>query len=137
MQAKNSLLRSIIILLPMVTFLSCERDMSIDLDGKNPPSFSLSGSGGLVSFGITEVPPQNQTRAAQRRSETNLPLWSILPTMADNSIRRLPTITYGKVPPGFSQQFPVDGSSPAPLVEGKIYEAGGGAYGANGGLVWF
>jgi len=111
--------------------------MSIDIDGKNPPLFALSGSGGLISFGVTEVPPENQTQTIQRRSDVNIPLWSILPAMPDNSIKRLPAITYGKVPAGFKQQFPADGSPPAPLIEGKIYEAGGGAYGANGGLMWF
>jgi hypothetical protein len=111
--------------------------MTIKTDSNNPPSFSLSGSGNLISFGVTEVPPENQTQTIQRRSDVNIPMWSIEPRDADNKIRRLPVITYGKVPPGFAQQFPADGSPPAPLVEGKIYEAGGGAYGANGGLIWF
>ena len=120
----------------IVICAACEVDMSIKIDGQNPPSFTLSGSGGLISFGVTEVPPENQTQTIQRRSDVNIPLWSILPTMKDNSIRRLPVITYGKLPPGFTQQFPADGSPPTPLVEGKIYEAGGGAYGANGRLIW-
>ena len=135
--SKVGFLRLTIFLLLIGTFLACEVDMSIEIDGKNPPSFALSGSGGLISFGVTEVPPENQTQTIQRRSDVNIPLWSILPTMADNSIKRLPVITYGKVPAGFIQQFPADGSPPAPLVEGKIYEAGGGASGANGGLIWF
>ena len=135
--SKVGFLRLTIFLLLIGTFLACEVDMSIEIDGKNPPSFALSGSGGLISFGVTEVPPENQTQTIQRRSDVNIPLWSILPTMPDNSIKQLPVITYGKVPPGFRQQFPADGSPPAPLIEGKIYEAGGGAYGANGGLIWF
>lgn len=135
-QATVSFLR-LTVFLVLLTFLACEVDMSIEIDGKNPPSFSLSGSGGLISFGVTEVPPDNQTQRIQRKSDANLPLWSILPAMTDNSIKRLPVITYGKVPPGFTQQFPADGSAPAPLVEGRIYEAGGGAHGANGGLIWF
>ena len=118
-------------------FLACEEDTSIKIDGKNPPSFSLSGSGALISFGVTEVPPENQRQTIQRRSDVNIPLWFIEPTNGDNKIWRLPSITYGKVPPGFTQQFPADGSVPAQLKEGKIYEAGGGASQANGELIWF
>lgn len=125
------------LLVAIFMLLACEVDMSIKIDRQNPPSFSLSGSGRLISFGVTEVPPENQTQTIQRRSDVNLPIWSIEPTVADNKIWNLPVITYGKVPPGFRQQFPLDGSPPVPLVEGKIYEAGGGAHGANGRLIWF
>jgi len=111
--------------------------MTVKTDEKNPPSFSLSGSGRLISFAVMEVPPENQSQTIQRSSDANIVLWEIEPTNADNSIRRLPEITYGKLPPGFTQKFPTDGSPPVPLVEGKIYEVGGPAYGANGGLIWF
>lgn len=120
-----------------VTFLACEADMTIKIDGKNPPAFSLSGSGRLISFAVMEVPPENQIQTVQRGSDANTVLWEIEPTGADNKIWWLPIITYGKIPPGFTQKFPADGSPPATLVEGKIYETGGPAYGANGGLIWF
>ena len=121
----------------ILMLLACEVDMSIKIDGQNPPSFSLSGSGRLISFAVMEVPPENQTQTIQRSSDVNILLWEIEPTNADNKIWRLPAITYGKVPLGFTQKFPAGGSSPTTLVEGKIYEVGGPAYGANGGLVWF
>ena len=125
------------LLVTVLMLIACEADMSIKVDGQNPPSFSLSGSGRLITFAVMEVPPENQTQVIQRSSDENVLLWEIEPTNADNKIWRLPPITYGKVPPGFSQKFPADGSSPAALVEGKIYEVGGPAYGANGGLIWF
>lgn len=133
----SSILSLAALFVSVITFLGCERDMSIKADEKNPPSFLLSGSGNLMSFAVMEVPPENQTQTIQRSSDSNILLWEIEPTNADNKIRRLPVITYGKVPPGFAQKFPADGSRPPPLVEGKIYEAGGPAYGANGGLIWF
>lgn len=120
----------------LVTSVGCEADMTVKTDGKNPPSFSLSGSGRLVSFAVMEVPADNQNQTIQRSSDANILLWEIEPTHADNKIWRLPTITYGKPPAGFTQKFPLDGAAPAPLVEGKIYEVGGPAHGANGGLIW-
>lgn len=135
--SRSTILRLVILVSTSIMFLACEEDTSIKIDGKNPPSFSLSGSGALISFGVTEVPPENQTQTIQRRSDGNIPLWSIQPTNGDNKIWGLPTITYGKVPAGFTQQFPLDGSAPAQLVEGKIYEAVGGASQANGELIWF
>lgn len=133
----SHILRLTVLFVAILTLSACEADMSIKIDGENPPSFSLSGSGRLISFAVMEVPPENQTQTIQRSSDVNILLWEIEPTNADNKIWWLPAITYGKVPPGFTQKFPADGSSPAALVEGKIYEVGGPAYGANGGLIWF
>lgn len=135
--SKRRILKLATVVLSVIAFLCCETDMSVETDGKNPPSFSFSGSGNLISFAVMEVPPENQKQTIQRSSDANLLLWEIVPTNADNKIRRLPVITYGKLPPGFIQKFPADGAAPRPLVQGKIYEVGGPAYGANGGLSWF
>lgn len=135
--SKRSILKLATIIFSVIAFFGCETDMSVTTDGKNPPSFSFSGSGNLISFAVMEVPPENQKQTIQRSSDANLLLWEIEPTNAENKIRRLPVIAYGKLPPGFTQKFPADGSAPRPLVEGKIYEVGGPAYGANGGLMWF
>jgi len=52
-------------------------------------------------------------------------IWQIEPGIGpEREIENLPPITYGVVPPGFSQALPVNGSPPK-LVEGKTYEAGG------------
>src|SRR5262245_4284006 len=116
--------------------IACEVDMSIKVDEKNPPSFSLSGSGNMISFMVMEVPPENQKQTVQRSSDVNRLLWEVRPAGGENVIRKLPEITYGKIPAGFDQYFPKDGNSPEPLREGKIYEVSGTAYNANGGLIW-
>src|SRR6267378_932087 len=96
------ILRLTALCLSVVTFLGCEVDMTVKTDGKNPPSFSLSGSGRLISFAVMEVPPENQGRTTQRGSDANIVLWEIEPTNADNKISWLPGITYGKLPRGFT-----------------------------------
>lgn len=110
--------------------VACERDMRIAVtNDSNPPSFKLSGSGRLFFFSVSEVSPE-------KPSSINDPaLWEIRPT-AEDRISKLPEITYGVVPPGFNQTAPKSGT-PAPLVEGKFYEAGGPGLEANGGSIRF
>jgi hypothetical protein len=137
-----SVARRTLLLLLTVTFLSAcyEEDMTVSLDGRNPPTFSLSGSGDLVFFTVSEVAAENLTLLpAQRDGDKDTLLWQIWPSgLSDDAkrISRLPQITYGIVPAGFEQKAPRQGLPP-PLVEGKIYEAGGPATNANGGFVWF
>jgi len=50
----------------------------------------------------------------------------------DRAISNLPEITYGVVPPGFTQTTPNSGPPP-PLLEGKLYKVGGPADFADGG----
>jgi len=109
--------------------------MTLAIDGKNPPTVTLSGSGNLRFFIVMEVPVDNQTQTIQRDSSRNIVLWKIHPQSGKDKIYNLPAITYGKVPGGFVQEYPSNGL-PAPLVEGKIYEVGGTAYNANGGFKW-
>jgi hypothetical protein len=108
---------------------SCETDMSIKVEGENPPTFKLYGSGSLYFLTVSEIPHDGQPATAE------LDLWKIQP---ENSVRiwDLPKITYGKVPLEFTQILPEKGSPP-PLVEGKTYGVGGPASGANGGSIWF
>jgi hypothetical protein len=115
---------------------ACEIDTKIATDGKNPPALKLSGSGNLERLVVMEVPADNQTQTTQRESDRNILLWEIRPPSSDDAIKRLPEITYGKVPPGFVQKFPADGSAPPRLVPGKIYEVGCIAYNANGTQIW-
>jgi hypothetical protein len=116
-------------LIVLITFTSCERDMTLTLDAANPPTFKLSGSGRLIFFKVSE-PVQG------RLSKIDDPaMWEIRPT-DDNQISKLPAITYGVLPAGFRQLTPIAGVPP-PLVEGKVYEAGGPAFNANGGTIRF
>src|SRR5207253_2234729 len=49
----------LVILVFVVFLLACEVDMTVAVDGKNPPTFKLSGSGNLISFLVMDVPPEN------------------------------------------------------------------------------
>jgi hypothetical protein len=126
-------------LIALTFFLfGCEVDMSVVIDGSNPPTFTLSGTGNLVFFNVMEVPPENQEQSIQRSSDKNKLLWKIRPSRGGkDKIRTLPPIKYGVVPSGFEQVFPADGAPPVPLTEGRVYEAIGTAYNSNGGLIWF
>jgi hypothetical protein len=114
----------------LVGLMACERDMTIALTKKtNPPSFKLDGSGRLFFFSVSEVSPGKPSSA------DDPPIWEIRPTSEDR-ISSLPEITYGVVPPGFTQTVPKT-ATPAPLVEGELYEAGGPGLEANGGAIRF
>ena len=79
--------------------------------------------------------PRIKFLPAYRDSRKNVDLWEIVPGEGVPAIAwDWPPITYGKVPPGFRQK-PI--GVPPTLSEGKTYSAGGAAYGANGGEVWF
>jgi hypothetical protein len=78
----------------------------------NPPSFRLSGSGRLVFLTIFEVLP-NKTGSLD-----DPVFWKIQPAK-ERLISRLPEITYGVVPPGFTQTAPTSGT-PQPLLEGVV-----------------
>jgi hypothetical protein len=93
---------------------SCERDTRVAIhESKNPPTFSLSGNGHLNFFWVSEVdPPQTIPKDAQTMNARDRILWQIWP-------RKIQCTA-----------IPAQGA-PAPLVEGKIYEAGGPSSGAN------
>ena len=132
--------RAALLVISCCAIAACEIDMTVAIDGKNPPTFDLYGSGNLDFFIVSEVAAENQKQtSAQRDPDKDTMLWEIWPaslSYGDRRIWKLPDITYGKVPEGFVQKFPASGGPPA-LVEGKVYQAGGPASNANGGSVWF
>lgn len=103
--------------------------MTISVRDSNPPVFKLSGSGRLIFFKVSEA------ERGQPSPIDHPAMWEIRPT-EENLISKLPEITYGVVPPGFEQKVPNTGAPP-PLVEGKLYQAGGPAFNANGGSIRF
>ena len=116
----------------LTLLLACEVDTRVNIDGKNPPSFRFSGSGGITLFRIVEDPaPGLQFLDATV-------LWELKPTSELSVVRMadLPTITYGTVPPGFVQTKPEAGSPPA-LEDEKTYDAWAPSHNANGGGQWF
>ena len=65
-------------------------------------------------------------------------IWLI--TLGYNNGRKAkdwPRITYGSIPEGFVQQIPNVGTSPAQLIEGKIYVAQALDNALNGGACYF
>jgi len=115
-----------------VVLVACETDTKVTIDGKVPPTFSLSGTGGLIMFRVVEAPAENQ-------AFLDAPiLWEIKPDdgLYGTSVSNLPSITYGKVPSGFTQTNPALGAPPA-LVEDKLYNGWAPTYNANGGGIWF
>jgi hypothetical protein len=133
-------IRTVLLIAGLGLMAACEIDMSVAVDGKNPPTFKLSGSGNLHFFIISEVAPENLKRLPiERNSDKDTVLWEIWPnnlSFEQTRIWKLPAITYGKIPQGFIQKIPVNGEPPS-LVEGKMYSAGGPAANANGGFVLF
>ena len=130
---------SLIVAILCLCFTSCtyEENTEVSVDGGMPPTFKVTGSGHQMYFVVSEIPRENQVRVAERDSSKNIRLWKILPKEGTSNIaRNWPPITYGKVPDGFIQEFPAQGIPPN-LAEGKVYAAGGPAFGANGGEVWF
>jgi hypothetical protein len=115
------------------THAACERDTTISLaDKQNPPTFSLKGNGTLNFFWVSEVDAQQPIPKDEKlMNGKDRIIWEIWPTnVPSTSIYDLPEIVYGKIPNGFTQKVPVQ-VEPPPLIEGKIYEAGGPSSGAN------
>ena len=133
----SSLLVASALLLWSVVACTYEENTKVSIDGNNPPTFELYGSGNQQYFVVAEVSPDNYVHPAQKNPEKDLTIWKIVP-VAEPPPRAwdYPPIKYGSIPRGFMQELPKDGVPPQ-LIEGRLYEAGGPAYGANGGAVLF
>jgi hypothetical protein len=122
---------TILTIILSITIAGCEIDTRATVDGKNPPSFRVSGSGGIYFIRVVDITDCN-------KSLLDCPiLWQIDPAGGHVSIADLPLVTYGRVPQGFHQTIPVNDAPPPVLVEGKMYDAWTPTYGANGGGVRF
>jgi hypothetical protein len=92
-------------LLCLLTGAACDRATKVTLSGGDHPTFDLSGSGTLKRLQV-EGPAG--------------PEWAIVAEGLGDSVGRFEGITYGEVPPGYTQTVPGRGTAP-PLVEGKTY----------------
>jgi hypothetical protein len=109
-------LRASLILIASAIGAACERDTKIEVGDANPPTFHLSGNGRLGWFEVIDLTPGQLSIYAPERT-----LWKIVPP-GNNRVGQLPDITYGRVPPGFKQEFPLDDETPGPLAEEKPYQ---------------
>ena len=121
----------ILTIILILALAGCEIDTTISVDGMNPPSFQVSGSGGINFVRVVDVTNCN-------KAFLDCPiLWRIEPTGGQVSIPDLPAVTYGQVPSGFYQTSPTNGAPLSELVEGKTYNVYPPTYNANRGGVRF
>lgn len=105
-----------------------ERDTEITMDGKNPPTFTLSGNGQVSWIEVTDRSTSDVSVYAPERI-----MWRIRPT-GEYTPSRFPKITYGVVPQGFTQEIPATGAPPA-LAEEKPYLVSAPTSNANTGTM--
>src|SRR5262252_8629542 len=118
-------LLGLVITLLIVQLTGCTPDVRISMSAENPPTFkfkrNFSEVNTLLFLDVIEIAPENQAVPYdEQHFDKNLILWRIEPEKKDTPIDDLPSITYGRVPPGFVQLTPKEGS-PLPLTEGKVY----------------
>lgn len=122
---------AIVTIILSLTIAGCEIDTSVTIDGKNPPSFKVSGSGGIYFLRVVDI-------TDCRKSLLDCPiLWQVDPIGGQVSIAELPLIIYGQMPQGFHQTIPANDAAAPALVEGKTYVLYAPTYNANGGGVRF
>jgi len=107
-----------------------ERDTKIDIDGKNPPTFTFSGNGDVLSIAVTDVSENELSMYAPERA-----MWEIAAT-SETTPDHFPKITYGVFPVGFVQKWPTTGS-PRALEAEKPYRVTVPTSNANSGKLIF
>ena len=104
-------------------FSSCERRTQVKIEGGNPPTFVISGSGRLDEL-LVFAPEQEQMSKVNPFDDQNA-IWIVkAEAKAETSkmpVEQIGKITYGVVPKGYSQTKPID-SPPPQLVSGKRYK---------------
>ena len=106
------------LLIPLLFFCStCERRTEVKLEGGNPPTFVLSGSGNLVELSVGRD-LEDKTLTPSKRSPV---IWKITPTSRDGErLENVGRIVYGVVPKGYKQTIPAEGPPPG-LTAGNYY----------------
>jgi hypothetical protein len=107
--------------------LACERATQLTIEGGNPPAFVMSGSGGLGTIRVRG--PEKQRDAP---GEEAFLYWVIENKQGEmKNVGKIGPVIYGKVPDGYQQIYPENGSAP-PLIEGERYNILIGAANADG-----
>jgi hypothetical protein len=109
-----------ILLLTVMT--GCEARTTVRLEGGNPPTFVLAGSGRLGEVVIFS--PEQESIAGSDPFDVTHALWQIRAEgegqQSTTLVEELHSITYGVVPRGYRQIKPESGPPP-PLSPGKRY----------------
>jgi len=115
-------MRMLLLILFLATTASCEHRTEVKIEGRNPPTFVLSGSGRLG--GVTVFAPDQERIAHSDPFDKTYALWEIAAEKEGESggslVEDLRAITYGVVPSGYKQTKPQTGAAP-PLAPGKRY----------------
>jgi hypothetical protein len=124
-----SFIKVLLIVQLLVTSECGSRGITISIGDKVPPTFTFNSNFAetdyIPMFYVSEVGDEELDAVYTKEKHENKIIWQIVPmTGTDGEIKRLPTITYGSVPPRFTQNIPEHGPPPT-LLEGKTYEAGG------------
>lgn len=130
---KQRYFKLMLILLLCLCFLSCEPGLKAKVLEGYPPTFHLDGDDTLRHFFVCPELPEDQ------RNEKNA-IWQIAPDSEHYKSWPL-DITYGTIPPGFTQVVPKNGERPPALEAEKRYTyhfvrglgGGGGAFVIRGG----
>ena len=114
----------VIFLLIITTANGCTYHYEVDtkpiVSGGNPPIIEFEGTGALAQLFV--MGPYTLEQLKQDKIDgdgKDYYMWQLDPSR-DFRVSEL-SITYGIVPNGFKQVYPVNGKSPEPLIEGKIY----------------
>jgi hypothetical protein len=112
------MIRPVLILILLLILSSCEQRTVVRLEGGNPPTFSVTGSGRLGEI-IVFGPEQEQITDA---FDTTHALWEVVAENEDSAplLEELGEIRYGVVPRGYKQIKPESGAA-QPLSVGKRY----------------
>ena len=122
-----------VLLFTMTTAPACNSETGLFVTGNENPIFEIRrGYFDEVKifpiFTVVKLDPDNERLVPQNEDQSkNTILWKVVvhPTVTDKTpSANLERVEYGKVPQGFTQEFPKDGVPP-PLVEGLTYEAVG------------
>jgi hypothetical protein len=126
-------MKVLVLLLTITAVAACKSESGLFVTGNENPTFEIRRSyfDEVRVFPILTVvilDPSNELLQPQREDDNkNTVLWRIVvdPAATDRtSSEKLKRVDYGKVPTGFTQEFP-EGGVPQPLVEGVTYEAVG------------
>jgi hypothetical protein len=126
-------MKVLVLILTITAVAACRSESGLFVTGNENPTFEIRRSYFdevriFPILTVVQLDPGNERLAPLREDDSkNTVLWRIVadPAATDKTlVKNIERIDYGKVPGGFTQEFP-KGGVPQPLVEGLTYEAVG------------